>query len=487
MQFYTIRQISEMSGKSQKTVRRHIAAKKLKSEKIQNKYRISEKDYKEWINGSVFEEDDKGVFTKQVKTEVDDSYNINWADISKEWKIDGWKNKEERNGYKFIDLFSGAGGLSCGLVMAGFTPVASVEIMPEAVQTYKYNFVTEKGFKEKVETRDIRSQDVKKQLYKTIENQHIDLIVGGFPCQGFSMAGNRVVSDPRNSLYLEMLEIVKKVKPDYVVMENVEGILSFELDNFEGLNKDIYKNELVIDILKKEFDNIGYKIKYKVLTASDYGVPQQRRRVVFLGYKKDEKKIPEFPQRNMEKITVKESIGDLEFLNDNEEEKKYKIKEFSTYQIESKKGRTPGADGKTIESKILTNHKASKHTELTKERFALLKQGETLKELFNRLSKEDKEKYATRKNICRKIKENDLSPTVVTLPDDLVHYSKNRIMTVRELARLQSFDDSFEFLGKRTTGGKERKKELPQYTQVGNAVPPLLAKAVAEEIMKVLK
>ena len=201
MQFYTIQQISEKSGKSQKTIRRHIAANKLKANKIQNKYKISEEAYNEWINGSAFEEDDKGVFTKKISTETDDSYKINWTDISKVWEKDGWKNINDRNGYKFIDLFSGAGGLSCGLVMAGFTPVASVEIMPEAVETYKYNFINKKGFNEKVETRDIRTQEVKEELYKTIGNQHIDLIVGGFPCQGFSMAGNRVVSDPRNSLY----------------------------------------------------------------------------------------------------------------------------------------------------------------------------------------------------------------------------------------------------------------------------------------------
>ena len=385
-----------------------------------------------------------------------------------------------------LDIFCGAGGMSEGFIQAGFNVSFASDINKTAELTY-VNRHKQLGYPVKFACMDIREFSQKDFLKKFIGNTKIDVVCGGPPCQGFSLAGKRSKDDPRNLLVKHYIQVISIVRPRYFVMENVEGILSFELDNFEGLNKDIYKNELVIDILKKEFDNIGYKIKYKVLTASDYGVPQQRRRVVFLGFKKDEKKIPEFPQRNMEKITVKESIGDLEFLNDNEEEKKYKIKEFSTYQIESKKGRTPGADGKTIESKILTNHKASKHTELTKERFALLKQGETLKELLNRLSKEDKEKYATRKNICRKIKENDLSPTVVTLPDDLVHYSKNRIMTVRELARLQSFDDSFEFLGKRTTGGKERKKELPQYTQVGNAVPPLLAKAVAEEIMKVLK
>lgn len=385
-----------------------------------------------------------------------------------------------------LDIFCGAGGMSEGFIQAGFNVSFASDINKTAELTY-VNRHKQLGYPVKFACMDIREFSQEDFLKKFIGNTKIDVVCGGPPCQGFSLAGKRSKDDPRNLLVKHYIQVISIVRPRYFVMENVEGILSFELDNFEGLYKDIYKNELVIDILKKEFDNIGYKIKYKVLTASDYGVPQQRKRVVFLGFKKDEKKIPEFPQRNMKKITVKESIGDLEFLNDNEEEKKYKIKEFSTYQIESKKGRTPGADGKTIESKILTNHKASKHTKLTKERFALLKQGETLKELFNRLSKEDKEKYATRKNICRKIKENDLSPTVVTLPDDLVHYSKNRIMTVRELARLQSFDDSFEFLGKRTTGGKERKKELPQYTQVGNAVPPLLAKAVAEEIMKVLK
>ena len=148
----------------------------------------------------------------------------NWIDIKDDFlndDLDGWKNIEARNGYNFIDLFSGAGGLSCGLIMAGFTPIASIEIMPEAVKTYKYNFIDVKGFDEKVETRDIREQSVKNNLYEDIGNKHIHLIVGGFPCQGFSLSGNRVATDERNSLYLEMLEIVEHIKPDYIVMENV--------------------------------------------------------------------------------------------------------------------------------------------------------------------------------------------------------------------------------------------------------------------------
>lgn len=418
MQFYTIRQISEMSGKSQKTVRRHIAAKKLKSEKIQNKYRISEKDYKEWINGSVFEEDDKGVFTKQVKTEVNNSYNINWTDISKEWKIDGWKNKEERNGYKFIDLFSGAGGLSCGLVMAGFTPVASVEIMPEAVQTYKYNFVTEKGFKEKVETRDIRSQDVKEELYKTIGNQHIDLIVGGFPCQGFSMAGNRVVSDPRNSLYLEMLEIVKKVKPDYVVMENVEGLRSMLDGKVE--------TQIIND-----YKEIGYEINVTTLNAADYGVAQQRKRVIFIGNRIGNKNYHPKPLY---------------------EPKNYKTLGSAIYKYMD------------MEENKEINHIFTRHTEDMKQRLEKVPEGQSL---FKNYSDSWK-KSPWDKPSCT-IKENHGAVNI--------HPKLPRVLTPREIASIQSFPDDFIFQGAKKW----------QLVQIGNAVPPLLGKAIGLAVEKGLE
>ena len=418
MQFYTIRQISEMSGKSQKTVRRHIAAKKLKSEKIQNKYRISEKDYKEWINGSVFEEDDKGVFTKQVKTEVNNSYNINWTDISKEWKIDGWKNKEERNGYKFIDLFSGAGGLSCGLVMAGFTPVASVEIMPEAVQTYKYNFVTEKGFNEKVETRDIRSQDVKEELYKTIGNQHIDLIVGGFPCQGFSMAGNRVVSDPRNSLYLEMLEIVKKVKPDYVVMENVEGLRSMLDGKVE--------TQIIND-----YKEIGYEINVTTLNAADYGVAQQRKRVIFIGNRIGNKNYHPKPLY---------------------EPKNYKTLGSAIYKYMD------------MEENKEINHIFTRHTEDMKQRLAKVPEGQSL---FKNYSDSWK-KSPWDKPSCT-IKENHGAVNI--------HPKLPRVLTPREIAAIQSFPDDFIFQGAKKW----------QLVQIGNAVPPLLGKAIGLAVEKGLE
>lgn len=415
MQFYTIQQISEMSGKSQKTVRRHIAAKKLKSEKMQNKYRISEDDYKEWINGTVFEEEDKGVFTKKIDNEINNSYNINWADISKEWKVDGWKNKSDRNGYKFIDLFSGAGGLSCGLVMAGFTPVASVEIMPEAVETYKYNFVNKKGFNEKVETRDIRTQEVKEELYKTIGNQHIDLIVGGFPCQGFSMAGNRVISDPRNSLYLEMLEIVKNVKPDYVVMENVEGL------------RTMLDGKVETQIIN-DYKEIGYEINVTTLNAADYGVAQQRKRVIFIGNRIGNKNYHPKPLY---------------------EPNNYKTLGSAIYKFMN------------IDEDKSINHVFTRHTEDMKKRLANVPEGSSL---FKNYSDSWK-KSPWDKPSCT-IKENHGAVNI--------HPKLPRVLTAREIAAIQSFPDDFIFQGAKKW----------QLVQIGNAVPPLLGKAIGLSVEK---
>lgn len=415
MEFYTIQQISKMSGKSQKTIRRHIAAKKLKADKIQNKYRISEDDYKEWINETAFEEDEKGVFTKEISIRTNECYKINWADISKNWKKDGWKNINDRNGYKFIDLFSGAGGLSCGLVMAGFTPVASVEIMPEAVKTYKYNFIDKKGFNEKIEVRDIRTQSTKEEIYKTIGDQHIDLVVGGFPCQGFSMAGNRVISDPRNSLYLEMLEIVKNVKPDYVVMENVEGL------------RTMLDGKVETQIIN-DYKEIGYEINVTTLNAADYGVAQQRKRVIFIGNRIGNKNY--YPKPLYEPSNYK-TLGSAiyKFMNMDED--------------------------KSI------NHVFTRHTEDMKKRLANVPEGSSL---FKNYSDSWK-KSPWDKPSCT-IKENHGAVNI--------HPKLPRVLTAREIAAIQSFPDDFIFQGAKKW----------QLVQIGNAVPPLLGKAIGLSIEK---
>lgn len=263
MPIITIKEAADLAGKSQKTIRRAVASGNLKSTKIQNKTRIDSNDFKEWMkNGCCGTEEQDNNALK-----VDE---VNWMDISDVWKLDGWKRKKDRSNYNFIDLFSGAGGLSCGLVMAGLNPIASVEIMPQAVATYKRNFIDDKKFKENVETRDIRDSKVKEQLYKSVENKHIDVIVGGFPCQGFSMSGYRVVDDPRNSLYKEMKEIVEHLKPDFVVMENVEGLRSM-------------LNGKVEEKIINDYKEIGYEINITVLNSADYYTPQTRHRVIFIG------------------------------------------------------------------------------------------------------------------------------------------------------------------------------------------------------------
>ena len=275
------------------------------------------------------------------------------------------------------------------------------------------------------------------------------------------------------------------------------------------------------DILKNELEQIGYaSLEPKILNAADFGVPQRRNRVFFIGYKKGEKPpsypTPLFTPQNY--ISLEEAISDLV---GNHSKKKKKL---SRYQIESRKGRTPNILGKTISvQKEITCTELPKMSDIVCERFSLFMPGETgsslkkriknngidisdkqalislcskqfnlsskqVVDLFNNklASNEQIDVLLTKKNIRQKLHSQNPSATILTIPDDYISPWENRTFSVREMARCQSFDDSFEFLGKRTTGGLLRRVEIPQYTQVGNAVPPLLAKAVVLEILKLL-
>ena len=383
---------------------------KLKSTKIQNKARIEKSDFEEWLSNGGTEEEEKEIVVRK-----DDS--VNWIDISKEWKMDGWNNKKDRSKFNFIDLFSGAGGLSCGMVMAGFNPVASVEIMPQAVATYEYNFIHQKGFNEKVETRDIREKEVKEKLYESIKGKKIDVIVGGFPCQGFSMSGYRVVDDPRNSLYKEMKEIVDYIKPDVVVMENVEGLRSM-------------LNGKVEEKIIEDYKEIGYDINLTVLNSADYGVPQMRRRVIFIGNrigKTNYHPKPLLDETNY--VTLGQGIERFMTMEENSD----------------------------------INHVFSKHTESMKQRLAAVPEG---KSLYNNYADAWK-KSPWDKPSCT-IKENHGGTNI--------HPKLPRCMTARELAALQSFPDDFIFKGTKKW----------QLVQIGNAVPPLLGKAVGLAVRKML-
>lgn len=414
--YYTIEEIAKIANVSVKTVRRHIASGNLPSIKRQNRYFIAECNLQAWLTRGNCSES-HSVFDN-AKTEVYMHENdINWIDISDKWLYDGWNDITYRNGYNFIDLFSGAGGLSCGLTMAGFTPVGSVEILDCAVQTYKYNFSDKKGFDKSALARDIRLPETKEALYDAVKNIHIDLLVGGFPCQGFSMAGNRVVDDPRNSLYLEMLEIVKRLQPDFVVCENVEGLRSMLGGKIEAK-------------IIQDYKDAGYEMAVTILNSADYFVPQIRKRVIFIGNRIDAKNYyPKPLLTSNDYITLGEGIK--RFLNLPED------KYFS--------------------------HIFTKHSKDMQQRIMNVPEG---KSLFGNYSDAWK-KSPWNKPSCT-VKENHGGVNL--------HPLLPRVLTPRELAALQSFPDSFVFKG--------AKKD--QLLQIGNAVPPLLGKAIGIAVMKSL-
>ena len=416
MEFYSIAEAAQMCAQSQKTVRRHIAAGKLKADKIGNCYRITKDNYNKWLISDLDPEKDNIFNEAIIKEQTSDK--VNWIDITDRWVFDGWSNTNYRNGFNFVDLFSGAGGLSCGLTMAGFTPIGSVEIMPEAVDTYKYNFVEQKGFNENVQTRDIREVSVKQELYDSVAGKHVHLIVGGFPCQGFSMAGHRVVTDPRNSLYLEMLEIVKHIKPDFVVMENVEGLRSMLGGKVEA--------KIISD-----YKEAGYDINVTVLNSADYGVPQIRKRVIFIGNRHGLKNYHPKPIYSPDNyVTLGEGIKRFMSIPENKQ----------------------------------INHIFTRHSDKMIEQIKALPEGQSLYGNYSDAWK----KSPWDKPSCT-VKENHGGVNI--------HPRLPRVLTPRELAALQSFPDDFIFKGSKKW----------QLVQIGNAVPALLGKAIGIAIIKAIE
>ena len=435
-----------------------------------------------------------------------------------------------------IDLFCGAGGCSEGLIQAGFDILFSSDISDMVEITYKNRHEQlgliqgENTWFERSDIKDLTGEIIRNRIsdLKIFEGKNIpeiDLMIGGPSCQGFSRAGRRDKSDPRNMLFGEYVRVISEIKPKYIVLENVEGFVDMQFLGYEGLTGMKYPDGSVTpNILRSELDEIGYDtLVPRILNAADYGVPQRRNRIIFMGYRKG-LKAPKYPEPTVSPenyLTLADAIGDL---ISNKKKKAKVCPQQTQFQIDSMKGRTPAKNGKTIPApKEITNNEYSSISDVVEERFSLFKQGESganlkkrvmeqginikgkkaliklcadklnmsedkVVELYKKggVSKEQAEVLLTKKNIRQRWSENQPSATVVTIADDYISPWENRTFSVREMARCQSFDDSFEFLGKRTTGGLRRRVEIPQYTQVGNAVPPLLAKAVVSEIMNVL-
>lgn len=434
-----------------------------------------------------------------------------------------------------IDLFCGAGGCSEGLIQAGFHILFSSDISDMVEVTYKNRHEQlgliqgENTWFERADIRNLTGEEIfhhisELKIFKGKKLPDIDLMIGGPSCQGFSRAGRRDKSDPRNMLFGEYVRVINEVRPKYIVLENVEGFMDMQFMGYKGITGIEYPDGSVTPyLLRNELKEIGYEtLEPQILNAADYGVPQRRNRIIFMGYRKGLQP-PQYPEPTVKDgkyITLKDAIGDL--ITD--DEKRGKINPRATkYQLESRKGRTPTIAGTPIVAKENKNIELSAITPIVEERFSLFRQGETgtllkkrvmlegidisdkpaliklcsdtldkpndeIIELYKNggVSKEVAEVLLTKKNIRQRFNENAPSATVVTIADDYISPWESRTFSVREMARCQSFDDSFEFLGKRTTGGLLRRVEVPQYTQVGNAVPPLLAKAVAQEVLKVL-
>jgi DNA (cytosine-5)-methyltransferase 1 len=348
-----------------------------------------------------------------------------------------------------IDLFSGCGGMSLGLENAGYDIRYANDLNGDALKTYKHNFphvLVEQGDITKIEPKDVANK---------INLNHVDVIVAGAPCQGFSTSGKRDPNDPRSKLFIQIIKFLNVFKPKIFVMENVSGLLSMDKGN-------------TMKTIMNQFSKSGYHVTHKILSASDFGVPQMRNRVFIIGSSipLDHEKI--FPQPKSSKpISVKEAISDLDFITLGDSSNTYSIKPQSKYQKKMRVG-----------SKNLHNHESANHSKRIQDRFSLVPPGMDGRKALKNSDTNKRDYY--------RLHPDKTSRTVTTLPEDLIHYEKNRIPTVRELARIQSFPDSFVFQGPRTTGGKQRKFSCPQYTQIGNAVPPLLSEKIFRHISKLL-
>lgn len=339
--------------------------------------------------------------------------------------------------------------MSIGLENAGFGILFANELNKDAASTYKHNFpeVT-------LKVQDIRKSRPR-QIFNQLGKPEVAVIAAGPPCQGFSSAGRRNSTDRRNLLYREVLRFVPVFKPKIVVIENVLGMISV-------------RNGRILNDIEKRLGDLGYFVSRRILSAASYGVPQRRRRVFIIGTKVEVPPKQLFPRPLRKRISVSQALSDLAFLSVNQEATHYKGNPRTDYQS-SMRG----------EATELYNHKSPNHSPAVQRKFASIPTGIDIRKLpkSKRLGNRWAYKFDPRKP----------SRTLTTLPEDFIHHSQNRIPTVREMARLQSFPDHFIFLGPRTTGGRFRKNDCPQYTQVGNAVPPRLAEAVFGNLRIVLE
>ena len=417
------------------------------------------------------------------------------------------------NKFTLIDLFAGCGGLSQGLENAGFYPLYVNELNSDAIETYLINRDDEyPHLRKKYNSRDIKEvvsdekffenllSSFKKDFKRDFKKNPVDLVTGGPPCQGFSGIGIRrsysvdKVQLPSNHLYQDMAFFVHNIKPKMFLFENVEGLIRAKW------TKDGIKGEIFDDVFRT-FKNIpDYEVRAKLVHAKDYGVPQNRPRILIVGKHKDivgsfndssdaveSGFLPPPTYDYPDLVDVLSDLIDPKFEYGGET-RTYKKDARSEWQSKIRKKKSGNAVYKKGDP--LTEHEYSKHSDTVVERFSYMikSNGEIPPHL--------KTKKFAQRLLPQRWGEKGPSITACSLADDFVHYKQARTPTVREWARLQTFPDWYQFAGKRTTGGIRRagnpresifEREVPKYTQIGNAVPVKLAEELGKHFIKILK
>lgn len=395
--------------------------------------------------------------------------------------------------YSYIDLFAGCGGLSLGLHNAGWKGLFAIEKSPDAFKTLKYNLIDKKQHfdwpswlpKENLEIDKVL-EDYKEQLIQLRDK--VSMVAGGPPCQGFSTAGLRKENDVRNGLIRSYLKFIMYTRPKIIFFENVKGFtLKFNKSKVDmqqaAKAKGIAYSEYVLSILKR----IGYQVEGRMIDFSKYGVPQKRTRFILVGIRKDIAAESDLTAKDFFKILSRRkksflqekglpqnpnlgnAISDLLKANGTgktpDRKGKFQSGKYAPTQSAFQKYLRDGIEtGDIADSHSFPNHRPDIISKF--EIFLKAPRGKNLKGDL-------KKALNINKHVIIPLAAKKPAPTITTLPDDYIHYQEPRILTVREYARIQSFPDSYLFQGKYTTGGPNRTKEVPRYTQIGNAIPPL--------------
>lgn len=410
--------------------------------------------------------------------------------------VKGHKDAQKKGAYSVIDLFAGCGGLSLGLYLAGWQGLFAIEKNPNAFETLKHNLIDNCHHFDWPEWLPIKEHDINELIQDHNEDLKnlrgkVNLVAGGPPCQGFSMAGKRMEDDVRNQLVFSYVKFIELVLPDMLLFENVKGFTHAfrKTSQTDGVPYS--------QIVQGELEKLEYEVEGRVIDFSAFGVPQRRKRFILVGIRKapkgtankffeklEERKLDFLSSRGLSStITVQEALSDLLMTHgvvDTPDRPNFKSGEYgpiqSSYQALMRKG--------VDVSRPAQSHSFAHHSNEKIERLQNLLDNYPTR--GKRIDGERRSEWGIKQRGLTVLDPNGAAPTITNMPDDYLHYCEPRILTVRECARIQSFPDWYEFKSKYTTGGKLRKVEVPRYSQVGNAIPPLFAEQAGEVLKEML-